>query len=43
MKTKVPTRRDSTREKTLANKIDCGLNKIPKTLAKNQRKNKTRD
>jgi hypothetical protein len=34
MKTKVPTRRDSSKERTFTNKINCGLNKIPKTLAK---------
>jgi hypothetical protein len=34
MKTKVPTRRVSSKERTFTNKINCGLNKIPKTLVK---------
>jgi hypothetical protein len=34
MKTKVPTRRDSPRERIFTKKINCGLNKLPNSLAR---------
>jgi hypothetical protein len=40
MKTKVPTRRDSIRKRTLTNKVNCGLNKMHKSLTKKPKEKK---